>query len=174
MRTFSSLCFFSLALAFATGCAGGGPSPDPDAGDAPVADGGDPSDAGPDTCEPHDDEFTISQVTVSRDFLTVDVSYSGGCEDHDFRIGWDGIMATSEPGIVPVEIHHNANGDSCEAEVQDTLHIDLSGFTPPVRLDLLLSDGATLDSVLYEGTEPEADLPDDLLPVEAECSFLQP
>jgi hypothetical protein len=72
-----------------------------------------------------EDPFTVYAVSLDGDNLVVDVSYSGGCGSHDWQACWNGDVAESMPYQVFVSIGHNANGDSCEMEVTDTLTIGL-------------------------------------------------
>ena len=62
---------------------------------------------------------------LDGDVLRVAVSYSGGCEDHTFELGFS--TANPEPELW---LKHDANGDLCEAYITDTLAI-------PVPLEAL-------------------------------------
>lgn len=117
MRTLSGL---SLVVPFAL-LAAGCPS---DAAPEPFgdcrADDGDPYDIGGagDTGDP---------VWIEADTLFVIVGHAGGCEAHDYRICWpDAAIMESDPVQVDLEVWHDANGDSCDAYLTETLAFDLT------------------------------------------------
>ena len=72
------------------------------------------------------DAYTISAATVQDDILSVDVSYSGGCETHVFTLVAEQRFLESLPVQLRVSLAHNANGDTCEALIIETLHFDLT------------------------------------------------
>ena len=59
--------------------------------------------------------------TIISDSLYVLVSYSGGCENHDFDLRTDTARDTTY-----LWLHHNDGGDDCEALIHDRLTFDLS------------------------------------------------
>lgn len=78
----------------------------------------------------HKDNFTINNAQIVGDQIHVDVSYSGGCERHDFELCWDGTYQTSFPPQVTLNLVHNANGDPCDSIVNETLRFDLFQLAP--------------------------------------------
>ncbi len=92
-------------------------------------------------CEsgPGDDPVTITGGAIEGDVLTLEVSYSGGCELHGLGGCWDGGFDLSEPPGAGVALWHDANGDSCEAEIADSVALSLV----PMRL-------------AYQGGDPQA------------------
>lgn len=76
---------------------------------------------------PEDPYFLLDLDTiVTDDILNIDVSYSGGCEEHDFNLIWDGSFLKSSPAQAEVYLSHDAKGDSCEAEISKSLSFDLT------------------------------------------------
>jgi len=153
------LCLFGLLLACDE-------SSSPDAGDSSSPDSGG-------SCTPGDAPFTIDEATIAGRTLTVTVSYSGGCEEHDFVAWWSGALGTSAPPMVPLDLVHYGHGDSCEAALTEDVLIDLGVFdTEPwdeVRLQIL-PNGNTSGSVevLYTkspGTPPT----DGALAIDTSC-----
>lgn len=73
------------------------------------------------------DPFVINSVSVNDNELKmfIEVSYSGGCEKHQFNLIWPEVIPTAYPPKVSVILNHNANGDTCEAWLTNTLVIDL-------------------------------------------------
>ena len=99
-------------------------------GDDTGADTGAAGGAVPDAfsdCRASDGDSTeLASAAISGDTLTIDASYGGGCEAHDFQICWDQSFAESEPVQVWLEVWHDAHGDGCEAYLSETLSFDLS------------------------------------------------
>jgi hypothetical protein len=78
-------------------------------------------------CRAADGDTTdLANAAVSGDTLTIEASYGGGCEVHDFAVCWDQSFAESDPVQVWLEVWHDANGDSCEAYETRTLSFDLT------------------------------------------------
>ena len=61
------------------------------------------------------DAYTINAATLQDDTLTINVSYSGGCETHAFTLVAEERFLESLPVQLRVSLAHNANGDTCEA-----------------------------------------------------------
>lgn len=81
--------------------------------------------------------------------VRIDLEYAGGCVEHDFRVCWAGIAGASDPPLIPLEINHYDNGDTCKAIVSKSLWIDMSeveGFSANgarIGLHLPLDGGGT-------------------------------
>lgn len=90
------------------------------------------------------DSVDISNVAISGDALSLDVSYSGGCESHRFRLCWDGAVMESSPPQVNVTLIHDANMDACEAYITDGLSFDLSSAGLPSGEVIINFDGESL------------------------------
>ena len=72
------------------------------------------------------DPTSVDAAAITGDTLSLDVSYSGGCETHRFQICWQGGFAESAPVQVGLELWHDAAGDTCEAALSETLTFDLT------------------------------------------------
>lgn len=72
------------------------------------------------------DEFALNSATITDDTLTVSVSYSGGCETHQFTLVASESFLESFPVQLHVYIAHNANGDTCEAYPTEKYQFDLT------------------------------------------------
>lgn len=55
--------------------------------------------------------------------VTVDVTYSGGCKEHDFEAWWDGSYDKSLPPRANIVLVHKANGDNCRALLNELVQI---------------------------------------------------
>ncbi len=73
------------------------------------------------------DEYVLNSATITDDTLDISVSYSGGCEDHQFTLVVSDTFLESFPVQLHASIAHNANGDTCEAYPTDNYRFD---FTP--------------------------------------------
>lgn len=85
-----------------------------------------------------DDYYSItsSELNEEDEVLILDTRFSGGCQDHDFRAVWTGRYLESEPPQVDIHLFHDSHNDLCEALLHQTIHIDLSHFLTPVRINL--------------------------------------
>ena len=72
------------------------------------------------------DLFTINSYSTDGDILSINVQYSGGCEDHDFDLYFNGALKKSLPPQATLCLTHNSNGDICKALIQDTLEFNIS------------------------------------------------
>ena len=72
------------------------------------------------------DAYTINAATVQDDILSIDVSYSGGCETHTFTLVAEERFLESFPVQLRVSLAHNANSDTCEALITEVYHFDLT------------------------------------------------
>jgi hypothetical protein len=74
------------------------------------------------------DPFTFGGARVEGDLLVVEVSYGGGCEQHDFTLLDTGIATRSIPPQHFLRLVHDAHGDACEAYITSELRFDISPF----------------------------------------------
>ena len=72
------------------------------------------------------DAFEINDVKVENENLLVEVSYSGGCEEHEFELIWPEVITMIFPPDFGVTLTHNDNEDSCDAYLTETLVFDIS------------------------------------------------
>lgn len=80
------------------------------------------------TAWPADAYVVNTPPTLTNDVLTVNVSYSGGCESHDFTLILSDAFLESDPVQLQAVLAHNANGDNCERWVTETYHFNLSAL----------------------------------------------
>ena len=74
------------------------------------------------------DEYVLNAATITDDTLELNVSYSGGCEKHQFTLVSSGVFLESFPVQLRVDLAHNANNDSCEAWLTTDYHFDLNAI----------------------------------------------
>lgn len=83
------------------------------------------------------DPFDIRTVELEDDsHLKIIVRYSGGCEEHGFRMMAAPGREKSDPPRRGLFLKHDANGDACRSVIGDTLHFGLGNLDPPVVLEL--------------------------------------
>ena len=69
--------------------------------------------------------YSINEVKREGDSININLSYSGGCKQHDFQIIWDGIVYTDNPCRMNLLLIHNSNNDGCEALITETISVNL-------------------------------------------------
>ena len=72
------------------------------------------------------DEYTLNSATITDDTLNISVSYSGGCEAHQFTLVASDAFLESFPVQLSASLAHNANGDTCEAYPTENYRFDLT------------------------------------------------
>ena len=72
------------------------------------------------------DPIKILDAKIINNQLHLNVSYSGGCEKHNFKITGDASISKSLPPIRSVELFHFANGDACKKLIIEELIINVS------------------------------------------------
>ena len=72
------------------------------------------------------DAFKILDAKISKNQLLLNVSYSGGCEKHSFKIIGDLLLSKSLPPIRSVKLIHYGNNDACKKLIIENLVIDIS------------------------------------------------
>ncbi len=67
----------------------------------------------------------IISASVKDDILSLRISYSGGCKDHNFNLFSLNVFLESNPLQISMRLSHNGNGDNCDRIVYDILYFDL-------------------------------------------------
>lgn len=78
----------------------------------------------------HIDSFSINKMRIdeSEDIVIFEVSYGGGCGEHQFQLySTEGVLYSNPPGCL-VYLSHDANGDYCEALITETISFSLRPF----------------------------------------------
>lgn len=71
------------------------------------------------------DPFTINSVTLENNILKINITYTGGCEEHDFMLIGTKSFMESDPVQINVLLSHNANNDPCDALINEELNYNL-------------------------------------------------
>ena len=74
------------------------------------------------------DEYALNSASITGDTLNISVSYSGGCEAHQFTLVVSDTFIESFPVQLHAYLAHNANGDTCEAYPTDNYRFNLTSI----------------------------------------------
>ncbi|WNG34018.1 hypothetical protein F0U61_10490 [Archangium violaceum] len=103
------------------------------------------------------DPVDITGLSLSGDLLLLEVSYGGGCAEHDFGLSWEGAFAESNPTQAWLVLFHDAHDDGCRALITETLRFDLTSLNERWKEMYRREHGSTVlhvsgaqDSVVYE------------------------
>jgi hypothetical protein len=90
------------------------------------------------------DLLNVNSLTLQRDELKFNVSYSGGCKEHSIELyAFKGIQK-SNPAQVTLILSHNGNGDMCEAYLTKTVSFDLAALKNYLKSEHGISDKVLL------------------------------
>lgn len=97
------------------------------------------------------DTLNIRDVTIRGNTLTMVVSYTGGCADHEFRLIGSQMISKSLPPIRYVKLIHNANGDACEVLTSKTLRFDITAlaYQKEAGSEIMLNIDGTTENIKY-------------------------
>jgi len=101
------------------------------------------------------DAYTINAATLQDDTLTLNVSYSGGCETHAFTLVAEQRFLESFPVQLRVSLAHNANSDTCEALFTEDYQFDLTPIKEVYQKGYRMDEGTI---VLRLKDAPPSDL----------------
>lgn len=72
------------------------------------------------------DAFRLESAAVDGDVLAIEVSYAGGCRNHEFvLLAARSFEVLSGSVRLEIALNHNANEDPCEAYLTEQLRFDL-------------------------------------------------
>jgi hypothetical protein len=72
------------------------------------------------------DPFTINSAILENDILKINITYTGGCEEHDFMLIGTTSFMESNPVQINILLSHNANNDPCDALINEELNYNLT------------------------------------------------
>ncbi len=72
--------------------------------------------------------YDTNELSINGDELHIALSYSGGCEEHLFRVCWDGSFMESFPVQAALDLQHEGNDDACEAYIDADLVVSLTAL----------------------------------------------
>jgi len=76
----------------------------------------------------------IEAKLIENDILSIVVSYSGGCEKHNFTLAAVPRLANTDSRLqTSLVLGHESNGDSCKKIVKESLFFDLTALKEKYR-----------------------------------------
>jgi hypothetical protein len=70
----------------------------------------------------------INKVAVEGNVLKLNVSYSGGCAEHEFSLLGSKMISKSLPPQRGIMLYHKDNEDSCRELIDEDLAFDITKF----------------------------------------------
>jgi hypothetical protein len=93
------------------------------------------------------DALTILSTSLAGDTLSVTAQASGGCEDHEVGLCWDGSFISSSTGTMTgITMWHESNDDPCESIVSLAAEVDVT----PIQTDYNTTFSTTTGTVVLD------------------------
>lgn len=89
------------------------------------------------------DNFEVKDVSIVNDSIYFKIQYSGGCNEHEFRLTANDYFKESFPVQADMILSHNDFNDACDSIVEIELSFDLS----PLKEAYINSYGGNLDPI---------------------------
>ena len=90
------------------------------------------------------DSFKIIHATIRGNFMEIEVSYSGGCDMHEFRLIGNQSLSKSVPPLRNIQLVHNAKNDACKKLITEKVTFSISNLaentTPGNKVKLQLEN----------------------------------
>jgi len=80
--------------------------------------------------------MNILNMQLNKDILTLEINYSGGCKEHQFKLYTNGEVENSNLQLFLVDLQ---NEDFCKMLITDTLKFNLSNLKSVSKNKLNLS-----------------------------------
>ncbi len=74
------------------------------------------------------DAYTIVNAFIDGKILNIDVTYNGGCKEHNFELIGSIMVTKSLPPERNVLLVHHANGDDCRELIGERLKFDIQNL----------------------------------------------
>lgn len=69
--------------------------------------------------------YNIINATIDENTLSIIVTYSGGCKNHEFDLIGSAFITKSLPPSRGIKLIHQANDDDCRELITETLKFDI-------------------------------------------------
>ncbi len=90
------------------------------------------------------DQLNVNSVSLNKDEIKFNVSYSGGCKEHIVELYAFKEIQKSNPAQVTLLLSHNSNDDMCEAYLSKTVSFNLSNLKNHLKTTFNISDKVLL------------------------------
>ena len=94
----------------------------------------------------------ILNATIHDSTLTISVSYSGGCKNHDFQLIGSKMIQKSLPPIRGIMLIHHSNNDDCRELIERDLKFNISNLKYP-NGDIVLKLQGYKPRILFESID---------------------
>ncbi len=74
------------------------------------------------------ESYNIISVELKGNILQLDVTYNGGCKEHEFELVGSSFIMKSSPPKRGIQLYHHKNEDDCRELVNDRLLFDITDF----------------------------------------------
>ena len=74
-------------------------------------------------------QVTVTSATLVGNILSLDIEYSGGCQDHTFELIGSAAIMKSLPAKRAIKLVHNSNGETCRELVSETIKFNISALS---------------------------------------------
>jgi len=82
------------------------------------------------------DPFTLNDVSLDGDILTLNIRYSGGCEEHDVQLFMSpSAFMESNPVQAALYLRHDAHNDPCDALITTDVRFNVRPIAEQYRRD---------------------------------------
>ena len=102
------------------------------------------------------DSYQINSIERMGNCAWLNISFSGGCKEHDFELRSNGAIIKTNPLTAELGLWHNANDDFCEAWITKDIFFDLRPLQVEnqTSINLLFLKDSDTENMLYTyGTE---------------------
>jgi hypothetical protein len=94
-----------------------------------------------------EDPVHLAAMVVDGDQLRVTVQHGGGCGEHTFAACWNGLIQETAPPRTSLVIHHDADGDACDAFLTHDIVVDVSALGFEIGSAAVLDPAGTIELV---------------------------
>jgi len=111
------------------------------------------------------DPFTLEEIEITGDTITLDVTYSGGCNEHDFSLFMSpAVFSESYPVQANLYLRHNGYDDACDALISEEASFDLRLIAELYKIFYGQYDEITINVFDYFEDEPDRKLSESYYP----------
>ncbi len=94
--------------------------------------------------------FELDGMEMLGHELHLSVRYSGGCEEHEFKLYSNNIYAKSYPPQLTLFLEHIDNNDRCRAMIMKEIVFDVSGIEYPGTSEVVIRLNNTEETIQYK------------------------
>lgn len=96
--------------------------------------------------------ITIDNAEIRGNLLYLDVTYSGGCNEHYFRLIGSEMIAKSMPPIRGIKLVHDNNSDDCKKleKVKLEINIEKLAYKQESGSEIYLNIDGVKEKILYK------------------------